>query len=117
MPTGIYGVGAAVGLSLLGLWAASGAKDVFGEADPGPVVIDELAGMWVALVAGAAQTAPAVVAAFILFRVLDIAKPFGIRRLERIRGANGAAGIMADDLAAGLLAGAIVRIAGTLGLL
>jgi len=69
--------------------------------------------MWLALAVGGARTAAAVAAAFVLFRLFDIAKPFPIRRLERL---GGSAGIMADDVAAGLVSGALVRAAAYLGI-
>lgn len=114
MPVGAAGFAVALGLVILGLWAASGAAASFGESDPAPVVIDEVAGMWLALAVGGARTAAAVAAAFVLFRLFDIAKPFPIRRLERL---DGAAGIMADDIAAGLASGALVRLAVYVGIL
>ena len=107
MPVGPGGWAAALGLVVIGLWAASGAGEYFREDDPRPVVIDEIAGMWLALVFGGGQTAAALVVAFALFRLVDIAKPFPICRLEKV---PGAAGIMADDVAAGLLCGALVRL-------
>lgn len=114
MPVGAAGFAVAVGFLLVGLWAASGAAASFGESDPGPIVIDEVAGMWLALVAGGARTAAAVAAAFVLFRIFDIVKPFPICRLERI---HGSAGIMADDIAAGLASAALVRLAVYAGIL
>jgi len=107
MPAGAPGLGTALALALAGLWAASGAEGLFGEADPKPVVIDEVAGMYLALVVGGARGMPAVAAVFVIFRLLDVLKPFGIRRIERLGGARG---IMADDLAAGVLSGAVVRL-------
>ena len=94
-------------LVILGLWSASGARENFGGGDPRPVVIDEFAGMWLSfLIAGSAGWV-AIALAFGLFRFFDAAKPFPIRRVERI---GGAAGIMADDLVAGLCAGALTRL-------
>ncbi len=85
-------------------------------SDPGPVVIDEVAGQWltclVPLVVGLVSAEPSSVAvtaasSFVLFRVFDIVKPWPIDRLERLPGAWG---VMADDLAAGLIAGALVAL-------
>lgn len=67
--------------------------------DPTDVVIDELAGVWVAAIG--TTDARGWILAFILFRAFDIWKPFPIRRFEAI---PGGAGIMADDIAAGALA-------------
>lgn len=107
-PSEAYGWAALAGLVVAGSWAATGARELFGDEDPRPVVIDEVAGMWTALLVLGATSWIGLVAAFVLFRLLDIAKPFPIGRLEKI---GGWAGIMADDLAAGLLAGLVVRLA------
>ena len=72
-----------------------------GLRDPSFVVLDEVAGMLAALVWVSPRPVP-VLLAFVLFRLLDILKPFPIDRLERIPGAWG---VLLDDLAAGLLAG------------
>jgi phosphatidylglycerophosphatase A len=76
-------------------------------ADPSAVVIDEVAGTWLALAVmpvGLLVTLPgwSLFWAMALFRVFDIAKPPPVAWLERL---PGAAGIMSDDLAAGVLAG------------
>ena len=75
-----------------------------GSKDPRFVVIDEVAGMLVALAFGSPSPVP-LAASFLLFRAFDIAKPYPVGRLERLPGAWG---VMADDLAAGLLAGLLV---------
>ena len=76
------------------------------DPDPSKVVIDEVAGQLAALLIFANVNLWSLLAAFFLFRIFDIAKPLGIRRLEAIP--NGW-GIMLDDLAAGLLAAAIIN--------
>ncbi len=77
------------------------------DPDPSRVVIDEVAGQLAAVLLVPVEL-PYMVLAFLLFRLFDVLKPLGIRRLERIP--NGW-GIMLDDLAAGLLAAAIVNLA------
>lgn len=72
------------------------------DQDPRRCVIDEFAGMWAACIF-LPVTWVWMLAAFIAFRALDILKPFGIRRLEKL---PGALGVMADDVAAGLVAAA-----------
>ncbi len=75
-------------------------------ADPRAVVADEWLGMGSALVVAP----PGLVgegAAFALYRLLDVLKPWPISRLERL---PGAAGVIADDLAAGLAAGGAVAV-------
>lgn len=75
-------------------------------ADPSIVVIDEIVGVWVSL-ALLPKTVPAVLTAFVVFRVLDILKPEPARRCERLP--NGW-GIMLDDVIAGLYTNAICRV-------
>jgi phosphatidylglycerophosphatase A len=96
---------AILAITLLGLWSLhAGAID----GDPAWVVIDEVAGQWVALITLAAPTLPGLLAAFALFRLFDIAKPGPVRLAERVRGAGG---IMADDLVAGALAALVLLAA------
>jgi phosphatidylglycerophosphatase A len=78
------------------------------QADPGYVVIDEFAGMLVAM-AGHAVTFWNLFIGFILFRAFDILKPYPVRKLERLPGAYG---IIADDVLAGILASAALFVIG-----
>jgi phosphatidylglycerophosphatase A len=109
-PAGVL-AGAAIA-SLLGVWACSVHARRLGVTDPSECVIDELAGQWLAC-AFAPLSFEAFLLAFVLFRVFDIWKPGPIRRLEKLPGGYG---IMADDLAAGLLAGILVAAAAWAGL-
>jgi phosphatidylglycerophosphatase A len=86
---------------LAGIWAC---QSLITEADHDPkrAVWDEFVGMWVTCLL-LPKTLPWLAAAFVVFRVLDILKPWPIRRFERL---PGGLGIMADDLAAGV-AGAV----------
>lgn len=93
---------AALLASLLGLWAIRAARV---EGDPGWVVIDEIAGQWVALLGLARPTVIGVAAAFVLFRLFDIVKPGPVGWADR---QGGAVGIMADDLIAGAVAAGIL---------
>lgn len=93
--------------TVAGLLSASAAVRHYGRGDPGQVVIDEVAGTWLALALIPATTLTAaplagVLAGVLLFRVFDIAKPWPVGWFERL---PGAVGIMADDLAAGAVAG------------
>jgi len=81
--------------------AAGQAAAHFGRVDPPQVVVDEVIGQWLALAAARPDNAIDWLAAFLLFRLLDILKPFPIRRLERL---PGGVGVVADDAAAGLCA-------------
>ncbi len=106
IPALIAGV---LGATALGLLAAPSAIKHFARLDPSQVVIDEVAGAWTALACIPAATlhrAPllGIAIAVAWFRVFDIAKPWPVGWLERLPGAWG---IMADDLAAGVLAGAM----------
>lgn len=78
------------------------------DPDPSKVVIDEVAGQLAAFLIIAPVEWWSMLAAFLLFRIFDVWKPLGIRRLEAIP--NGW-GIMLDDLAAGLLAAAVINAA------
>ena len=78
------------------------------DPDPSKVVIDEVAGQLAALMVLAPVEWWSVLAAFLLFRIFDVWKPLGIRRLEEI---GGGWGIMLDDLAAGVLAAIVINVA------
>jgi phosphatidylglycerophosphatase A len=84
-----------------GCWAAEAVARASGSKDPGFIVIDEVAAQWLVLVAAPLDWR-AYLAAFILFRVFDITKPWPARAIER-RVAGGL-GIMLDDVAAALYA-------------
>lgn len=77
-----------------------------GISDPGFVVIDEVAGQMIALI-GTPLDWKYLLAGFILFRGFDIAKPFPLRRLERLPGGTG---IMMDDVGAGVYALVLLQI-------
>jgi phosphatidylglycerophosphatase A len=82
----------------VGIPAATLTARACGRDDPSHVVIDEVAGQMVTLIA-APLTWKAQLAGFILFRMFDIVKPWPIRRLERLPEGTG---IMMDDVAAGI---------------
>lgn len=94
---------------LLGVWAAERCTTLLGDDDPGSVVIDEVAGVLIAL--GFVQHAPywILAAAWLLFRLFDITKPSLIDKAQELRPAG--VGIMADDVLAGLAAGALTDLA------
>ena len=90
-------------LATFGGFAAVRRADVKG--DPGWVVIDEFAGQWIAMLALARPGIPGLLGAFMLFRILDIAKPGPVGWADR---RHGAFGIMADDVIAGGIAALIL---------
>ena len=84
--------------TLLGVWSSNVAERYWGE-DPSRVVIDEVVGQWITLLAvPAAYEWWHVLLALILFRFFDIVKPLGVRKMEQFKGGWG---IMADDILAG----------------
>jgi phosphatidylglycerophosphatase A len=85
---------------LVGVPAATIVERESGRTDPQLIVIDEVAGQWVALLGSHANWRHAVIALF-LFRLFDITKPFPVHLLERLPGGWG---IVFDDVAAGLYA-------------
>ncbi len=92
---------------LFAIGIASAAEKIIKRKDPGQIVIDEIAGLMVAL-AGLPFNVKTVLAGFIIFRVFDILKPFPIRILERRVG--GGSGIVLDDVLAGVYGNLVVRL-------
>jgi phosphatidylglycerophosphatase A len=97
--------GATLAVTLVGFWASQRCSVVLGEKDPQSVVIDEVAGVLIAMGFVAQAALPLLTLAWLLFRLFDITKPSLIDRAQYLK-PNGV-GIMADDLLAGLLAGLI----------
>jgi len=105
-----------LGFAFVGIWASDEAERHFGQSDDGRIVIDEVVGQLltlaplVALAPVAGRRAPAwLFAGFLLFRLLDIWKPPPIGWAER--SFSGGAGVMMDDVFAGVLAGALLGAA------
>lgn len=99
-----------IAITLLGTWAAQRVAEASGEEDPSSVVIDEVAGTLIALGLAASAGIGPQIAAFLAFRVLDIAKPGVIDDVQYWRPAG--VGIMADDVLAGIAAGLFARLLG-----
>lgn len=97
--------------TLAGIPAATRVEREAGREDPGFVVVDEVAGQWVALLAAPVDWRYGA-AAFVLFRLFDIVKPWPVRKLEDLPGGTG---IVVDDLAAGAYALAILLLVRWLG--
>ena len=102
---------------LIGIWATAEVTRDMQEKDPSIVVIDEVAGQWLALwpvVIGAAHAGvplhalwPGWLAAFVLFRLFDIWKPWPVNIFDRMKSPFG---VMTDDLVAGVYAAIGVMI-------
>lgn len=112
---------ATVTVTALGLWSIGQALGA-GHEDPPEIVIDEVAGQWIALwpvSLGASMTGsafwdlyPGVIAAFLFFRLFDITKPGPVGWADR---KGGAFGVMADDVIAGVFAAVAVAVMAVLG--
>lgn len=91
---------AALVVTLVGIPAAGIVAREAGKEDPGFVVLDEVAGQWIALIGATVRPADWLLA-FLFFRIFDILKPPPARQLDRI---HSGFGIMMDDVAAGAYA-------------
>jgi phosphatidylglycerophosphatase A len=98
---------------LLGIPAATRVANASGVKDPQFVVIDEVAGQWVALLFAPVSWKTLLVG-FILFRGFDIVKPPPVRQLEKLPDGMG---IVLDDIAAGVFALAVMQLLLHFGLL
>lgn len=94
-----------VALFAAGVWAASVAERSLGRTDPGPVVIDEVVGVLITL-AWIPVTPLGALAGFLIFRVLDVVKPWPARQFEAL---HGGLGVMADDAMAAVYGQLLLR--------
>ena len=92
---------------LFAIWIANEAEKIFNTEDPGCIVIDEIAGIILTLF-GLPFNIFSVTAGFLVFRTLDIWKPYPIRLLENKF--SGGIGIVLDDVVAGILSNLILRV-------
>lgn len=117
---GTWGSAAALPLGIVLMWAGTGylvagiivvtavgiwASDIYGKAkgvsDSGEIVIDEVAGQWIALLAASLAIGDILVA-FALFRLFDITKPWPAGWCDK--NLKGGVGVMVDDIVAGAYA-------------
>ena len=91
---------------ILGFLTCGKAEDIFGKKDSGKIVIDELAGILIALYFLPFRLSY-LIAAFVIFRVLDILKPYPLRKIENLKGS---CGVMLDDIAAAVCTNVIMQI-------
>lgn len=101
---GIVFTGAFVGFAV---WTAGEAEKIFKKKDSGLIVIDEMAGFLVTLFL-IPWGAKSVIIGFLLFRLMDVVKPFPIRSLESKL--PGGWGVVGDDILAGVYANLALRI-------
>jgi phosphatidylglycerophosphatase A len=88
-----------------GAWAAQAVVRHSGRHDPGAIVVDEVAGQWLVLLA-APRALPFYAAGFVLFRIFDVAKPWPAGWADRRVG--GGVGVMLDDVFAAVYAGVVL---------
>ena len=100
-------MGCTVLFILAAVWISNGAEKILKKKDPGCIVIDEIAGMAVTLVGLPFNLTTALIG-FIIFRILDISKPFPIRWLEKRL--TGGFGVVMDDVIAGVIANILLRV-------
>ena len=101
----IFEGGAIVVLFAIGIWAGTLAEHHFGGVDPGPIVLDEVVGMLITLFL-LPVNGLGVFIGFLVFRVLDVIKPFPSARFEHL---PGGLGVMADDGMAAIYGNVIMR--------
>ena len=95
------------GIFVVGSFAAGEAEKILDSRDPGSVVIDEIAGMLITMIAVPA-TPLNMALGFILFRIFDIAKPFPVNFFDQRF--HGGLGIMLDDVMAGIYSLIILQL-------
>jgi len=94
-------------LIIFSIWVCGEAESIIGKKDPGCIVLDEVVGMAVAL-SGVTPGFINIIAGFFIFRFFDILKPWPIKNLEKIF--KGGAGIVADDIGAGIYTSIVLNI-------
>jgi phosphatidylglycerophosphatase A len=93
-----------IALSALSIYVAGQAEIIYQKKDDQRIVIDEIIGLQITMLPVAINVL-SLCAAFVLFRIFDILKPFPIGNLQRLPGGWG---VVADDVLAGIYAGVIM---------
>ena len=94
-----------VALFAIGIWSGTVAEHHFGGVDPGPIVLDEVVGMLITLALLPVNLTGAIVG-FLVFRVLDVVKPWPSGGFEKL---PGGLGVMADDGMAAVYGNLVMR--------
>lgn len=104
----LYGyIACVLGIGLVACWAAGQAEHILQEKDSQRIVIDEVVGFCVTMIA-VPPTWPYILVGFFLFRAFDIIKPPPIQLIERK--VKGGYGVVLDDVVAGIYAHISLRI-------
>jgi len=106
IPTSFIGIYIA-GLILVAIYFSDQAEKILGKKDPGCIVIDEIAG-YVVTMSWVPINIYTIVAGFFIFRFFDIVKPGPVKYFEN--NFSGGAGVVLDDIMAGILSAAVLRI-------
>ena len=93
-------------LFAIGVWSGNAAERHFGGVDPAPVILDEVVGMLITL-ALIPVNLPGAIVGFLLFRLLDVIKPWPANRMEAL---PGGLGVMADDAMAAVYGNVVMRL-------
>ncbi|MCI0591209.1 MAG: phosphatidylglycerophosphatase A [Gammaproteobacteria bacterium] len=92
-------------LFALGIWTSSRAEEIMKTKDARPIVIDEIVGMWISVLF-LPNEVTWLLAAFLLFRLFDVLKPFPAKQAQELAGGWG---VMTDDVIAGLYTNALLN--------
>ena len=106
LKSSIYLIVLSIFVTVLGVWASNKLEPEWGH-DNQKIVIDEIAGVFVTLIFIPIHL-KSILFGYILFRIFDIWKPLGIRKLDQIKSGWG---VMLDDIAAGVLANICLQLA------
>ncbi len=93
-------------VTVVGLWASHHFDQAMDGHDSKMIVIDEVAGQWIAMTTAAGGGVFLILLSFVFFRFFDILKPWPVSMIDR--DIKGAAGVMGDDIVAGLLAAMLI---------
>ena len=108
MPTAaLFQLVVVVGVTALAIYASGWLAQAEDKHDPAKVVADEIAGIFVTFMWLPLGSWKLLLAGFVLFRILDIWKPWPIRKLENLPGGFG---IVIDDVAAGVVANLVLHL-------